>query len=147
MCVISLTLEALSATSGEHGMLHPTQSVLLDPIHNKDALVSFFSTLKPLTPNPFQFFCHFFLFHHELSSSFHAQESFLLTLFFVFANATFSATVFSHSFSFSFASINMCIFVLLFPLLLMVTELDCFTYITTKREHLHLHLQEPEQVL
>jgi len=46
MCMLSLTLDPLSATSGEHGMLHPTQLVLLDPMHNNDALVSFFSTLK-----------------------------------------------------------------------------------------------------
>ncbi|KAK7334542.1 hypothetical protein VNO80_26301 [Phaseolus coccineus] len=69
MCMLSLTLEPLSATSGEHGMLQPTQSVLLDPMHNKDALVSSFSTLKPLSPTPFNSFAIFLYFtmncHHH----------------------------------------------------------------------------------
>jgi len=122
MCVLSLTLEALSATSGEHGMLQPTQSVLLDPMHNNDALVSFLSTLKPLSPTP-SFLFPFFLFHHELSSSFHAQESFLLTLFFLL-NATFihgsPTPLFSHS---SLPSINLYIFILI--------QFHCATYITS----------------
>lgn len=66
MCVVSLTLEALSATSGEHGMLQPTQSVLLDPMHNKDALVSFFSTLKPF--NSFAIFSYFTMKCHHHST-------------------------------------------------------------------------------
>lgn len=39
MCMVCLTLNPLSATSGGHGMLHQTQLVLLDPMAQQQEML------------------------------------------------------------------------------------------------------------
>jgi hypothetical protein len=80
----------MSGTSGKHSTLHKTQLVLLDPIHNNNAFELFLSTLNTLFFPPFFIcFCHFAFYHHEVSSSFHAHESFLPILS-IFCSSTFT---------------------------------------------------------